>query len=122
MARPTPGCSKIASMGAADPLKRAPGRRLRFRTVDPATAPPREGQPVDEVARIEFLRCNYRPADADFYCWKYGVWYNLMDCCYRHDRKTYPGCAGCGQGSNNLRQNRQRYRDLRPNPGSRFAR
>ena len=64
------------------------------------------------------LKCNFRPADADFFCWKYGVWYNLLDCCYRHARQTYAGCASCGQGANNLKVNKGRFLALR-HPGER---
>jgi hypothetical protein len=33
-----------------------------------------------------------------------------MDCCLRHDERTYEGCGDCGQGRNNLRANQERYR------------
>ena len=68
------------------------------------------------------LRCDYRPPNTEFYCWKYGVWYNLMDCCDRHVRRTFPGCAGCGQGESNLRQNRLRYYTAHVHKPSPFAR
>jgi hypothetical protein len=68
----------------------------------------------DRKPTLEIIRCNYRPADADFYCWKFGVWYNVLDCCYRHDQRTYEGCTDCGQGRGNLRQNIDRYRAHRP--------
>ena len=74
------------------------------------TAEPEE--PGQERRPEVFVRCTYRPPDADFYCWKYGVWYNLMDCCYRHDERTYSACGECGQGRSNLRQNIERYRSL----------
>jgi hypothetical protein len=87
--------------------------------VAPATAP--AGGPGADLAKrrpLEVIRCSYRPQDADFYCWKFGVWYNLMDCCYRHDQRTYEGCVDCGQGHSNLRQNRERYRIHRPRRGT----
>lgn len=72
----------------------------------------RKIEPVesDETGRRrrEVIKCNYRPADANFFCWKYGVWYNLMDCCYRHFRKTFDGCTGCGQGASNLKVHKTR--------------
>jgi hypothetical protein len=71
---------------------------------------------------LEFIRCSFRPAGADFYCWKYGVWYNLMDCCYRHDERTYEGCADCGQGRSNLRQNLDRYQAVVQRPRTARAR
>lgn len=105
-------------MSAIDPLHRAQGVGRRFRAVEPVARP--AGEPVDAAPepKDEFLKCSHRPADADFFCWKYGVWYNLMDCCYRHERRTFSGCAACGQGSKNLRANRSRYFSLRPH-GSR---
>ena len=98
-------------MSAADPLKRVPGQRQRFRTVESAD-PAAENGPSPS-RRPAGLKCTYRPPDADFYCWKYGVWYNVMDCCYRHDRRTYPGCADCGQGEMNLRQHQESFRLIR---------
>lgn len=109
-------------MAATDPLKRALIQRLRFRSIDPAGATNGDEKAGDGVPRAAFLRSTYRPPDADFYCWKYGVWYNLMDCCHRHQRKTYPGCAGCGQGQGNLRQNRDQYFYLRLHKSSPYAR
>lgn len=82
---------------------------------------PTEPEGADEAGRARrrlLLKCNFRPADADFFCWKYGVWYNLLDCCYRHARETYPGCAPCGQGASNLKSNKERYLALR-SPGDR---
>jgi len=86
-------------MSAMDPLKRKLATAMR---VVGGEASPRPA--------VEVLRCSYRPPNADFYCWKYGVWYNLMDCCLRHDERTYEGCGECGQGRNNLRANQERYR------------
>jgi hypothetical protein len=81
-----------------------------------AVEPISEAAPAGARRALEVMRCSYRPPGADFYCWKYGVWYNLMDCCYRHDKRTYEGCADCGQGRGNLRQNLGRYQtsSLRP--------
>ena len=94
-------------------LKRAAGSRGAIRAVEPS-------EPAGDAARTdggtrppEVIRCTYRPPDADFYCWKFGVWYNLMDCCDRHYDQTYDGCVDCGQGRNNLRQNRTTYAERR---------
>lgn len=95
-------------MSATGSTKRVPGARGGIRAVDP---PEPDGLPARREPSV--LRCAYRPGDADFYCWKYGVWYNLLDCCYRFDERTYEGCAGCGQGRLNLRQNHERYRMAR---------
>ncbi|MBI1951616.1 MAG: hypothetical protein HYS34_09675 [Acidobacteria bacterium] len=80
------------------------------------TIVPMEPEGPEESRRSRrriLLKCNFRPADADFFCWKYGVWYNLLDCCYRHARKTYGGCASCGQGASNLKVNKGRFLALR---------
>jgi hypothetical protein len=92
-------------MSAMDPLKRKAATAMRVVAGDAAE---NDGEPRGEA--VEVLRCSYRPPNADFYCWKYGVWYNLMDCCLRHDERTYEGCGDCGQGRNNLRANQERYR------------
>ena len=100
-------------MSATDPLKRNPGQRQRFRALEPIV--PAEGEgPASARRRLAGIKCSYRPADADFFCWKYGVWYNLMDCCYRHERHTFSGCSDCGQGAGNLKVNRARYAAARP--------
>jgi hypothetical protein len=97
-------------MSAADPLKRSQIRPVR--SGEPADASgdepraPRRGKP-------DGAKCTYRAPDADFFCWKYGVWYNVLDCCYRHDLKTFAGCAGCGQGEGNLKTHRDLYRNSR---------
>lgn len=98
-------------MSAIDPDKDAAARGMRV-VGPPSDAP---GPPASGASRrsIEILRCSYRPPDADFYCWKYGVWYNLMECCLRHDENTYEGCGDCGQGRNNLKANLARYLDDR---------
>ncbi|HZM71468.1 MAG TPA: hypothetical protein VFB95_14005 [Candidatus Cryosericum sp.] len=99
-------------MSATDPLSRRGSLRGAMRAVEPLS----ESGPERARRAHEFIRCSYKPAGADFYCWKYGVWYNLMDCCYRHDYRTYEGCGDCGQGRSNLRQNLDRYQtsSLRP--------
>lgn len=93
-------------MSATLPARRGP-RQLR--TVEAHEAPAAEPH-----SRADAMKCSYRPADADFYCWKYGVWYNVMDCCYRHDRQTFEGCADCGQGARNIKVHRLRYAARRP--------
>jgi hypothetical protein len=90
-------------------LDKEPAAARGMRIVEP---PPSDPASEEQDRRpIEILRCSYRPANADFYCWKYGVWYNLMDCCSRHHQNTYEGCGDCGQGRNNLKANLARYRD-----------
>lgn len=82
--------------------------RGQLRTIEPAE-PDEDGR----ARRRDVLKCTYRPPDANFFCWKYGVWYNLLDCCYRHFRQTYSGCAGCGQGASNLKTNKDRFLSIR---------
>jgi hypothetical protein len=94
-------------MSAIDPLQK--DSRRRFRAVEPFDSTAMEERPAAPDPRTEDLKCSYRPAGADFFCWKYGVWYNLMDCCYRHERHTFSGCSDCGQGAGNLKVNRARY-------------
>jgi hypothetical protein len=96
-------------MSAADPLKSPLARRRILRTVDPLA----EGEGAKPRRRHPGEKSTWRPPDANFFCWKYGVWYNLMDCCYRHDHRTYDGCDGCGQGAGNLKANRDRYLAVR---------
>jgi hypothetical protein len=84
--------------------------RGQLRTIEPV-----EPDGPDEAGRgrrRDVLKCTYRPPDANFFCWKYGVWYNLLDCCYRHFRQTYSGCAGCGQGASNLKVNKDRFHSI----------
>jgi hypothetical protein len=105
-------------MSAIDPLKGAQKAHPALKTVDPPVeSAPESGAERSSRRRPNVLKCSYRPSDANFFCWKYGVWYNLMDCCYRHDRRTFSGCSGCGQGASNLRSNRARYHASRP-PGN----
>ncbi len=103
-------------MSAINPLKRDPSGRERFRAVEPTDRAGLEGSAPVRRRRAHVLKCSYRSPDANFFCWKYGVWYNLMDCCYRHDRRTFPGCTKCGQGEGNLRANKERYLSA-PYPG-----
>lgn len=77
----------------------------QLRTIEPIE----DDEESSRGPRPEVLKCSYRPPDANFFCWKYGVWYNVMDCCYRHFRKTFSGCADCGQGRNNLKVNQERF-------------
>ena len=56
------------------------------------------------------LKCSYRPPDADFYCWRYKVWYNTLDCAFRTKHRSFGGCARCSQGDFNLQA---RERDLK---------
>jgi hypothetical protein len=39
----------------------------------------------------------------DFFCHKYGVWYQVDDCVYRTTHATYSGCVNCFQGTLNAR-------------------
>ncbi|MFQ5876978.1 MAG: hypothetical protein ACE5JH_04710 [Acidobacteriota bacterium] len=89
-------------MRATDPLKACLAAR-RFRAVGPGGLCASGGNGHRPPTGSAVLKCSYRPPDADFYCWKYGVWYNTLDCCYRHVYRTYSGCAGCGQGAGNVR-------------------
>ena len=105
-----------APMSAIDPLRGGQGAGRRIRAIEPIARDPGEAAARPEP-EDEFLKCSYRPPGADFFCWKYGVWYGLMDCCYRHERRTFSGCADCGQGASNLKVNRDRYFALHPREG-----
>jgi hypothetical protein len=97
-------------MSAADPLRVAQDRRRRFRALRRPEEPPEAGDSAESPRRRgEVVKCAYRPPDANFFCWKFGVWYNVMDCCYRHDHRTYSGCASCDQGAGNLKAHQTRY-------------
>ena len=39
----------------------------------------------------------------DFFCHKYQVWYQSVDCVYRQRNETYTGCVDCFQGHLNAR-------------------
>jgi hypothetical protein len=69
------------------------------------------GEPTERPGRVpeEMLKCSYRPPDADFYCWRFKIWYNTLDCAYRTRHRSYEGCTQCAQGDLNLRD---RARDL----------
>jgi len=60
----------------------------------------------------DMLKCSYHPPDADFYCWRFKIWYNSLDCAYRTKHRTFQGCTRCSQGDFNLNSRR---RDLRVN-------
>jgi len=96
-------------MSATDPLKLSPGQR-GLRALRGSGGTRRQDPPAD---RELILKCTYRPPDADFYCWKFGVWYNIGDCCYRHALRTFAGCADCGQGAGNLKARRQQINAYR---------
>jgi hypothetical protein len=71
-------------------------------------------RPEEKTARKgpipeEMLKCSYRPEDADFYCWRFKIWYNSLDCAYRTRHRSFEGCARCNQGDFNLKS---RGRDL----------
>ncbi len=51
----------------------------------------------------EMLKCSYRPPDADFYCWRFKIWYNTLDCAFRTRYRSFEGCANCNQGDFNLK-------------------
>ena len=57
----------------------------------------------------EMLKCSYRPPDADFYCWRFKLWYNSLDCAFRTKHRSFEGCTRCNQGDFNLKA---RARDL----------
>ena len=44
----------------------------------------------------------------DFFCVRYAVWYNSVDCAFRTKYDTAPGCRGCEQGRFNLRRHDSR--------------
>lgn len=100
-------------MSAVDPLRAAQERRRRLRAVTPAEGAANPPESAADRGLPAVLKCAYRPSDANFFCWKYGVWYNVMDCCYRHNHRTYTGCSTCTQGAGNLRANQERYRTTR---------
>jgi len=81
----------------------APVRLVRS-SPSPEERPGRKS-PVPE----EMLKCSYRPPDADFYCWRFKLWYNTLDCAFRTRHRTFEGCGGCNQGAFNLKS---RARDL----------
>jgi len=46
----------------------------------------------------------FRAPDDDFFCLRFGVWYNSWDCAYRTRFRTCGGCRDCEQGRFNLRR------------------
>lgn len=46
----------------------------------------------------------FRDADDDFFCLRFGVWYPSLDCAIRTRYQTCPSCANCDQGRFNLRR------------------
>ena len=62
-----------------------------------------EKRSVREPVPEEMLKCSYHPPDADFYCWRFKLWYNSVDCAYRTKHHTFEGCSQCSQGDLNLR-------------------
>jgi hypothetical protein len=71
--------------------------------------PPTEGKRARGPVPEEMLKCSYRPPDADFYCWRFKIWYNSLDCAFRTRHRSFDGCASCNQGDFNLKS---RLRDL----------
>jgi len=61
----------------------------------------RQGRP-----REDMLKCSYRPPDSDFYCWRFKIWYNTLDCAYRTHHRSFDGCRHCSQGDFNLKTRR----------------
>ena len=55
----------------------------------------------------DMLKCSYRPPSADFYCWRFKLWYNTLDCAFRTQHHTFEGCARCAQGNFNLKARRR---------------
>ncbi len=51
------------------------------------------------------------PSD-DFFCWRYQVWYNSLDCATRTHFRTAPGCRDCTQGDRNLEQRRDQVENI----------
>ena len=45
------------------------------------------------------------PTD-DFYCFRFAVWYDTLDCAVRTHFRTAPGCRDCAQGRENARLRR----------------
>lgn len=48
------------------------------------------------------LRCTYKAPEDDFFCWKFQLWYPMIDCAYRNFYRTCTPCANCAQGHRNL--------------------
>ena len=56
----------------------------------------------------------FRFPEDDFYCWRYQVWYNSLDCAMRTAFRTAPGCRDCPQGDRNLALRRADVSKLHP--------
>ena len=69
----------------------------------PGALPELEKRSVGDPVPEEMLKCSYHPPDADFYCWRFKLWYNSLDCAYRTKFRTFEGCSHCSQGDLNLR-------------------
>ena len=63
---------------------------------------PRKGRVSEDM-----LKCSYRPPESDFYCWRFKIWYNTLDCAYRTRHRTFEGCSHCAQGDFNLKARRR---------------
>jgi hypothetical protein len=61
----------------------------------------------------DMLKCSFRPPDADFYCWRFKIWYNTLDCAYRTRHRTFSGCEHCAQGEYNLKARRRELQSVR---------
>ena len=48
------------------------------------------------------MRAGTKFPEDDFFCWRYQVWYNSLDCAARTRYRTAPGCRDCAQGEGNL--------------------
>ena len=76
--------------------------------VKPHVARPRDARGARAARQPEeMLKCSYRPDDADFYCWRFKIWYNTLDCAYRTRFRTFDGCTHCSQGDFNLAARRK---------------
>jgi hypothetical protein len=89
-------------------------RHLALVKTNPGQAGGDEQAPRKGRVSEDMLKCSYRPPEADFYCWRFKIWYNSLDCAYRTRHRTFEGCARCSQGDFNLKTRR---RDL---DGSRY--
>lgn len=55
---------------------------------------------------VESMRRHLKLPGDDFYCWRFQVWYDSLDCAVRTLHRTAPGCRDCEQGLRNLALNR----------------
>lgn len=63
---------------------------------------PEEGCATPPSRREGSMRCTYRGAEDDFFCWKFQLWYPSLDCAYRVRHRTCAPCSDCAQGRRNL--------------------